>query len=68
MHGFMKAPILCGRKYYRPYWKILLCVSCSIFSNTVTYMLCLYTVEPLNNGHIGMDHFIHYGEVVPFQR
>ena len=26
------------------------------------------TVEPLNNGHIGTDHFVHYGEVVLFQR
>ena len=23
-----------------------------------------YTVEPLNNRHIGMDHFVHYREVV----
>ena len=27
-----------------------------------------YTVEPLNNGHIGTDHFVHYREVVLFQR
>ena len=26
------------------------------------------TVEPLNNGHIGTDHFVHYREVVLFQR
>ena len=26
------------------------------------------TVEPLNDGHIGMDHFVHYREVVLFQR
>ena len=25
-------------------------------------------VEPLNNGHIGTDHFVHYREVVLFQR
>ena len=25
------------------------------------------TVEPLNNGHIGTDHFVHYREVVLFQ-
>ena len=24
-----------------------------------------YTVEPLNNGHIGDDHFVHCSEVVP---
>ena len=23
----------------------------------------LNTAEPLNNGHIGMDHFIHYREI-----
>ena len=28
----------------------------------------MYTVEPLNNGHIGTDHFVHYREVVLFQR
>ena len=28
----------------------------------------LYTVEPLNNGHIGTDHFVHYSEVVHFWR
>ena len=27
-----------------------------------------YTVEPLNNGHIGTDHFVHYREVVLFRR
>ena len=27
-----------------------------------------YTVEPLNNGHVGTDHFVHYREVVLFQR
>ena len=27
-----------------------------------------YTVEPLNNGHIGTDHFVHYKEVVLFRR
>ena len=26
------------------------------------------TVEPLNIGHIGTDHFVHYREVVLFQR
>ena len=26
------------------------------------------TVEPLNNGHIGTDHFVLYREVVLFQR
>ena len=26
------------------------------------------TVEPLNNGHIGTDHFVHYREIVLFQR
>ena len=26
------------------------------------------TVEPLNNGHIGTDHFVHYREVVLFRR
>ena len=25
-------------------------------------------MEPLNNGHIGMDHFVHYREVVLSQR
>ena len=25
-----------------------------------------YIVEPLNNRHIGTDHFVHYREVVPF--
>ena len=30
------------------------------------YIKC--TVEPLNNGHIGADHFVHYREVVLFQR
>ena len=28
----------------------------------------VYTVEPLHNGHIGTDHFVHYREVVLFQR
>ena len=32
----------------------------------VSCILC--TVEPLNNGHIGIDHFVHYREVVLFQR
>ena len=27
-----------------------------------------YTVEPLRNGHIGTDHFVHYREVVLFWR
>ena len=27
-----------------------------------------YTVEPLSNGSIGMDDFVHYREVVLFQR
>ena len=27
-----------------------------------------YTVEPLNNGHVGTDHFAHYRDVVLFQR
>ena len=26
----------------------------------------IYTVEPLNNGHVGTDHFVHYREVVLF--
>ena len=26
------------------------------------------TVEPLNNGHIETEHFVHYREVVLFQR
>ena len=25
----------------------------------------IYTVEPLNNGHIGDKHFVHCSEVVP---
>ena len=26
-----------------------------------TLLVLLYiTVEPLNNGHIGLDHFVHY--------
>ena len=29
---------------------------------------CIYTVESLNNGHIGTDHFVHYREIVHFQR
>ena len=24
-----------------------------------------YTVEPLNNGHVGDEHFVHCSEVVP---
>ena len=28
----------------------------------------IITVESLNNGHIGTDHFVHYREVVLFQR
>ena len=28
----------------------------------------IHTVEPLNNGHIGTHHFVHYREVVLFQR
>ena len=28
------------------------------------YVSDINTVEPLNNGHIGMDHFVHYREVV----
>ena len=41
MCSIMKSPSLCGRDYYRPYWKILLSVSCPIFSDTVTYRLFL---------------------------
>ena len=26
------------------------------------------TMEPLNNGHIGMDHFVHHREVVLFRK
>ena len=29
------------------------------------YYSFLYTVEPLNNGHGGDDHFVHCSEVVP---
>ena len=25
----------------------------------------MYTVEPLNNGHVGGEHFVHCSEVVP---
>ena len=25
----------------------------------------IYTIEPLNNGHVGDDCFVHYSEVVP---
>ena len=25
----------------------------------------MYTVEPLNNGHVGDEHFVHCSEVVP---
>ena len=25
----------------------------------------MYTVEPLNNGHVGDEHFVHCLEVVP---
>ena len=27
--------------------------------------LCIYTVEPLNNGHGGDEQFVHCSEVVP---
>ena len=35
--------------------------------NTIhdSYTVVLYTVEPLNNGHIGDECFVHYSEVVP---
>ena len=29
-------------------------------------MHCHYTVEPLNNGHIETDYFVHYREIVLF--
>ena len=28
-------------------------------------MFDLFTVEPLTNGHVGDDHFVHCSEVVP---
>ena len=34
----------------------------------IPYSKATCTVEPLNNGHIGMHHFVHYREVVLFQR
>ena len=34
---------------------------------TIMYMY-IHTVEPPKKGHIGMDHFVHYREVVLFQR
>ena len=37
-----------------------------IYSVYVRNYTC--TVEPLYNGHIGTDHFVHYREVVLFQR
>ena len=33
-----------------------------------SHVYWLITAEPLNNGHIGTDHFVHYREVVLFQR
>ena len=30
-----------------------------------SYFAFSYTVEPLNNGHIGDEHFVHCSEVVP---
>ena len=32
------------------------------------HMFIHITVEPLKNGHIGIDHFIHYGKAVLFRR
>jgi hypothetical protein len=29
-----------------------------------SFTVCLYTVEPLNNGHVGTRHFVLYREVV----
>ena len=36
--------------------------------SSIIYTEERYTVEPLNNGHIGTHHFVHYREVVLFQR
>ena len=36
-------------------------------SNGVVQLYTRYS-GPLNNGHIGTDHFVHYREVVLFQR
>ena len=40
-------------------------VSVFIFPCTV-HNVNMYTVEPLNNGHTGTDHFVHYREVALF--
>ena len=37
---------------------------CALCSTSEKYV-CLLTVEPLNNGHVGDDHFVHCSEVVP---
>ena len=37
---------------------------CALCSTSEKYV-CLFTVEPLNNGHVGDDHFVHCSEVVP---
>ena len=37
---------------------------CALCSTSEKYV-CLFTMEPLNNGHVGDDHFVHCSEVVP---
>ena len=44
-------------------------IMCLYLDNLMNVFLArFYTVEPLNNGHIGMDHFVPHREVVLFQR
>ena len=35
------------------------------YDNLTSGNKCVYTVEPLNNGHGGDEHFFHCSEVVP---
>ena len=44
------------------------CMESHIQYMYMLYMYPVHAVEPLNNGHIGMDRFVHYREVVLFQR
>ena len=40
-------------------------VCVSQFNWACGLLLCVYTVEPPNNGHVGDECFVHYSEVVP---
>ena len=36
-----------------------------LFTAFLSSVSCQCAVEPLNNGHIGDEHFVHCSEVVP---